>query len=68
MLFQCPICKSLLECERIDDGFYLYEISADGEVQETSSKSNGFTIVRCKKDASHKIPEDLIDAVIDMIY
>lgn len=67
MRFECPICKSKLEHERIDDGFIINEISFDGEATEVANNSNGATIVRCTENHSHKLPEELIDAVIDLI-
>ena len=46
---------------------FLNEISIDGEPEEVANKSDGSTTVRCKENHNHKLPEELIDAVIDLV-
>ena len=67
MKYKCPVCKSLLRYERIDDGIIIREIKENYSVEEITNNSNGSTSVYCTKDNTHKIPLELIDAVIEYI-
>ena len=67
MKFECPICKSTLTHERIDDGTTTSEISKDGEVKEVYSNSNGSDSVSCSNQSDHELPDDLVQSVIELV-
>ena len=65
---ECPICKSLLRVERIDEGVIIYGISRKGNVKEIGNNSNGSTRIYCSKNSNHVIPSDTQEEVLDLIY
>lgn len=67
MKYECPVCKSELIHKRIDDGVETHLIHKDGTTECIGSKSNGGTDVYCSKDADHKLPNKLVEAVIELL-
>lgn len=66
MLCQCPVCKSKLRVERVDDGTLIYDIDKDGSTTEVVNDSNGYTRVYCTSNDQHEIPLDLQVKVLNL--
>jgi hypothetical protein len=69
MKWECPICKSEIIIERIDDGVLKVLVKREGvNFTELANKSNGSTSIYCSADATHDIPDDLQDELMDYFY
>ena len=67
MIYECPICQATLDHTREDDGIVRHEISKSGDVIEVYNDSNGEDSVYCTNDSSHEIPQEMVQAVIDLV-
>jgi hypothetical protein len=67
MKYECPICQALLNHEREDDGIICNEVSKSGEVIEVYNDNNGGDRVYCSNVSSHEIPQNLYQAVLDIV-
>ena len=63
----CPECLGLLIHERTDDGIIQHRIRLDGTKEELANKSNGFDLVYCSENQSHKLPPALVEKVLDIV-
>lgn len=67
MKLACPICGSDLQYERVDDGFVISKITSTGEVEILKEASHGHSQVNCSKEPSHKLNDELINAVFELV-
>ena len=68
MDIKCPVCGSGLIYERADDGIVRLQIEDNGKsITSLANKSDGSTYVYCRTDNTHKLSNELIDAVCDIV-
>lgn len=67
MKYECPVCKADLIHKRIDDGVEIHRINKNGKVKLLDSSSDGCDEVYCSKNTNHEIPEELYEAVLDIV-
>ena len=72
IIYRCPVCQGPLGYERLDDGMLINKITDSMndavDIFEVHNKSNGYDLVFCwNYRLSHKIPDDLRDATLDLI-
>lgn len=65
--FKCPVCGAELLHNRIDDGEILNRITRQGVVEEICNDSNGFDLVYCSLDKYHKLPDKLVEKVLNLV-
>ncbi len=68
MKIECPVCQATLIHRRTDDGFTSHSISKEEKVAVIADNSNGSDEVMCSVDASHEIPADLQEAVLELVW
>lgn len=63
----CNICGSTLIHDRIDDGLIVTTITADGDTLEVHNRSDGEDRVYCSNDSHHKLDDELVGLVLDIV-
>jgi hypothetical protein len=67
MNIECPICHSELNFEQINDSEDLYLINKDGTCKYLDGREDGGSRVFCSNDESHKITEEIVNKVLDIV-
>lgn len=64
--YGCAVCGAEIHHERVEDSQTYNRVVPCGTFINKGVKTNGYDLFYCSKDSSHKIPDELNEALIEL--